>query len=65
MVIDVRPLALNIRPRSPADVRPFVPQQAGFTQGIVNDVQSPFHKAALVGVLDAQNKGAASFLAAR
>ena len=51
-------LALHIGAHGAADVRAFVPQQAGLPQGVVDDIHSALHIAALVGILDAQDEGA-------
>ena len=51
-------LALDIGADRAADVRAFVPVQPGLAQGVVNDVHSAFHIAALVRVLDAEDEGA-------
>ena len=52
-------LALDIGPHRAADVGAFVPGQAGSPQRVVDDVGRAFHQAALVGILDAQDEGAA------
>ena len=51
-------LALDVGADGAADVRAFVPQQAGLPQGVVDDIHSALHVAALVGVLDAEDEGA-------
>ena len=51
-------LALDVGADGAADVRAFVPQQAGLPQGVVDDIHSALHIAALIGVLDAQDEGA-------
>ena len=51
-------LALHIGAHGAADVRAFVPQQAGLPQGVVDDIHSALHIAALIGILDAQDEGA-------
>ena len=51
-------LALHIGAHWAADVRAFVPQQAGLPQGVVDDIHSALHIAALIGILDAQDEGA-------
>ena len=56
------PLALNVGAHRAADVRALVPQQAGLPQGVVDDIHSALHVAALVGVLDAEDEGAAIVL---
>src|SRR5699024_7331121 len=48
--------------RRAADVGAFVPVQAGGAQRVVDDVGGALHIAALVGVLNAQDKGAALVL---
>ena len=47
-------LALDIGAVIPADIRAFVPIHAHVLQGAVDQLRGPFHKAALVRVLDAQ-----------
>ena len=51
-------LALHIGAYRAADVRAFVPEQAGLPQGVVDHVHGALHIAALVGVLNAQDEGA-------
>ena len=51
-------LALDVGADGAADVRAFVPQQAGLPQGVVDDIHSALHVAALVGVLNTQDEGA-------
>ena len=51
--------ALYVGAHGTADVRAFVPGQAGGAQGAVDDIGGAFHQTALVGVLNAQDKGAA------
>ena len=52
-------LALHIGADRAADVGAFVPGQAGGAQRVVNDVGGALHQTPLVGVLDAQDEGAA------
>ena len=52
------PLALHIGSHRAADVRAFIPEQAGLPQGVVDDVHCALHIAALIGVLDAEDEGA-------
>ena len=52
-------LALHIGTDGTADVGTLVPSQAGGLQRVVDDVGSALDQAALVGVLNAQDKGAA------
>ena len=49
-------LALDIGTVIPADIRAFIPIHAHVLQGAVDQLRGPFHKAALVRVLDAQQK---------
>ena len=51
-------LALHIGTHGAADIRTLVPQKAGLPQGVVDDIHSALHIAALIGVLDAQDEGA-------
>ena len=51
-------LALDVGADGAADVRAFVPQQAGLPQGVVDDIHSALNVTALVGVLNAQDEGA-------
>ena len=51
-------LALHIGAHRAADIRALVPQKAGLPQGVVDDIHSALHIAALIGVLDAQDEGA-------
>ena len=53
------PLRLHIGADRAADVGAFVPQKAGLAQGVVDDVHRTLHLAHLVGILNAQNEGAA------
>ena len=50
---------LHIGADGAADVRPLVPDEARFAQGIVDDVHRTLHITLLVGVFDAQNKRSA------
>lgn len=56
------PLALHIGAHRAADVRAFIPPQAALAQGAIDDVLGPLDLALLIGVLDAQDEGAAVFL---
>ena len=56
------PLALDIGAHRAADVRAFVPVQARFAQGVIDDVHRAFHIAALIGILDAEDEGAVRVL---
>ena len=51
-------LALHIGAHGAADIRALVPQKAGLPQGVVDDIHSALHIAALIGILDAQDEGA-------
>ena len=52
-------LALDIGADGAADIRAFVPSQAGGAQRVVNNIGCALHQAALIGILNAQDKGAA------
>ena len=56
--IDFSALRLDIGADRAADVGAFVPVEAGFPQGLVDDVHRAFDEAFLIGVLDAQDEGA-------
>ena len=57
--VEVPPLGLDIGADGAADVRAFVVIQAALGQGVVDDVDGAFDQAALVRVLNAQDKFAA------
>ena len=49
-------LALHIGADRAADVRAFVPQQAGLPQGVVDHIHRALDVAALIGIFDAQDE---------
>ena len=53
------PLTLDVGTHGTADIGALVPGQAGGLQGTVDDVGGALHQTALVGVLNAQDEGAA------
>ena len=52
-------LALDIGADGAADIRAFVPSQAGGAQRVVNNIGCALHQAALIGILNAQQEFAA------
>ena len=52
-------LALDIGTDRTADVRPLIPDQAGFLQGVVDDIHRTLDIPLLVGILNAQDELAA------
>ena len=56
--IGVPALGLNIGSHGAANIRALVPGQAALPEGLVDDLGGALHQALLVGVLNAQDKGA-------
>lgn len=54
--VKVFAFTLNIRPEITPNVRPFIPVEAGFPQGTIDQIDRPFHIAFLIGIFNAQNK---------
>src|SRR5581483_1746611 len=56
LLVNVQPLALDVRSVGAADVRPFVPLQAQPVQPIQNTAERFLAGALLIGILDAQDE---------
>ena len=58
--VQAPPLGLDIGANRAADIGTLVPGQAALAQGVVDHLGGTLHQAALIGVLDAKDEGAAA-----